>query len=640
MCGIAGFYDLSGSLGRDDLGRQAEAAEKCLLHRGPDAGGIWIDEDLPLVLTHRRLSIVDLSESGAQPKASHSGRYIVIYNGEIYNFPDLKSELEDTGASFKGTSDTEVLLAAVEYWGFEKTLEKLNGMFAFALWDRKEKTLYMARDRVGKKPLYIGWAGSTLVFASELKVFHQFRDFEKQINRRALQQFMAFSCIHAPLSIYRNVWQLPPGHKATLQLSGLEKRHDISTEFEPYWQIADLARAGHKNPVRSKEETLQLLKPLLQDAVRRRMISDVPLGAFLSGGIDSSLVTALMQEQSSTPVKTYTIGFENDAYNEANKARDVASHLGTAHHELVLTSEKARNVIPDLPQIYDEPFADESQIPMCLLAHFTRQHVTVALSGDGGDEMFGGYTRHQKLPGLYRQSRQMPALFRQGLSKAITALSPQVWDVLNAGKPRFGEKMHKAAAVIRSTNLAGAYNASLSRWLPESGLVKDIPAEFHHANAPDHLSRVENLYYYDMTRYLPDDILVKVDRATMAYGLEARAPLLEQKIAAFSWRVPPAIKMQDGKGKWPLREILKDYIPDSIIKQPKQGFSVPIASWLAGPLNRWASDLLDPSHIKQQGYLDADLTAQTWKSFQNGRHEHAHRLWNILMWQSWLGRWH
>lgn len=593
-----------------------------ITHRGPDAGDVWQDPDMPLLLGHRRLSILDVSDEGAQPMASDSGRYMIAYNGEIYNHIELRKSLNCT---FRGTSDTETVLAIIDHFGFDEALSQINGMFAFALWDREERVLRFARDRMGKKPLYIGWAASSLVFASELKAITQHPDFEKRINTAAMQQMIARGYITAPHSIYDGIWHVPPGHVASLSLEALRAGENLRDAFTCYWNAAHVMEDARDDVFTgSEDEAIEALDALLGTCVRDRLISDVPLGAFLSSGIDSSSVVALMQKFSNAPVKTYSIGFEEAGFNEAEYAQKIAAHLGCDHHEMYVSAKDAQDVIPHLPDMYDEPFGDISAIPTYLVSKFARDSVTVALSGDGGDEMFGGYARHfdgQRLS-------DMPAFLRKSLGAGIGVIPTPLFDKI---KPQLGRKMSKASALLSADSRAAMYDGILNVWpdlhAPESVFI-------------DHrgLSFAEDMMLSDTLGYLPGDILTKVDRASMAVSLEARAPLLDYRIFEFAWRLPIGMKIKRGKGKYILRKLLNRYVPDHLFERPKQGFTMPIEDWLRGDLRDWAEGLLDENAFGH-GLLDTQIIRQKWDDHVQGKGNYAQALWHVLMFQAWHQRW-
>ncbi|NCC21249.1 MAG: asparagine synthase (glutamine-hydrolyzing) [Alphaproteobacteria bacterium] len=640
MCGIAGLYQFRTS--RTGLEATAAAMAAAMEHRGPDDSGVWKDAESPLALAHRRLSIIDLTPEGRQPMASASGRYVIVFNGEVYNFPDLQRALEARGHAFRGRSDTEVMLAAIEEWGLNPALQKFNGMFAFALWDRKERQLHLVRDRLGKKPLYVGWAGDTLLFASELKAFRAHPAFAGEISRNVLQLYMRYSYIPAPHCVYEGVWTLPAGCRLAVDPGALEPGQDLGLRMEPYWhhtRILEEARARMDG--NGDEAATDECEELLKRCVGDRMVSDVPLGAFLSGGIDSSTVVALMQQQSAQPVKTYTIGFHEAGFDEAAHARKVAAHLGTDHQELYLTAREAMEVVPRLPEIYDEPFADISAIPTFLVAQFARRDVTVALSGDGGDEMFGGYSRHVQGPQIYRRLRMTPAPLRRWLARRIEKRGTSELDRLAPGLPQLGDKLHKVASVLPLSSPEEIYKRLLGHCADPSEIVEGgrepeilLFASEHRAQTT--LSFAERMMAGDALSYLPNDILVKVDRASMAVSLEARAPLLDRRVYEYAWTLPERFKVRDGKGKWLLRQVLARHVPAALFERPKQGFSMPVGEWLRGDLRDWAEDLLGENRLKLDGYLNPEAVRSLWSAHLAGQGGRQTLLWNILMFQAWL----
>jgi asparagine synthase (glutamine-hydrolysing) len=638
MCGIAGFLDLKRATPGERLEVLARAMADSMLHRGPDAGGVFVHPEAGLAISHRRLSIVDLSPAGAQPMTSADGRFVIVYNGEIYTGDELRRDLAPRGIAFRGHSDTEAILEGCAAWGVDAVLPRLIGMFAFALWDKQTRTLTLVRDRLGIKPVYWGRCGDTILFGSELKSLRAHPAFSGTTDPDAVASFLRFSYVPAPYSIYRNIYKLAPGHTLTIDAGG-------NTTLKSFWNLTEITAAGQANPDRrSREDILAELEPLMHDAVSRRMIADVPLGAFLSGGIDSSLVVALMQKQSARPVRTFTIGFHQKGYNEAEHAKKVAQHLGTEHTELYVDPAHAQSVIPRLPEWYDEPFADSSQIPTFLVSEMTRKHVTVALSGDGGDEIFAGYTRYLWAQSAWRWTAPMPQLLRQGLANTIRLLPPHWWEALGKLSPRripqVGERIHKVADVLPQPSLDLVYRSLVSQWQnPQSGVaggqelasIVDDPALAR--LVPDPIQRMQML---DMLTYLPDDILTKVDRASMAVSLEARVPLLDHRIVEFAARVPTAVKMTNGQGKWLMRQILYKHVPRELIERPKQGFGIPVGAWLRGPLRAWGEDLLDPVRLRQDGYFQPEAIRQMWDEHQSGRRNRQYQLWGPLMFQAWL----
>lgn len=630
MCGLTGFYERNTDRSRSELRVIAKAMTDSLTHRGPDSGDFWLDPDLSLALGHRRLSILDLSPEGAQPMQSPSGRYTIAFNGEIYNHLDLRRDLDAAGFQFRGRSDTETLLAAIDHWGLNQSLQKINGMFAFALWDRKTRQLHFARDRLGKKPLYIGRAGQALVFGSELKALRSHPEFVARVNQESLAAYMQCGYCSAPNCIYDGVWALPAGQRLSIDTQMLESRMDLSRDMIPYWDAVQVMHAARGNPnTKSETEILDEFETLLSQCVSDRLISDVPLGAFLSGGIDSASVAALMQKISNSPIKTYTIGFHEAGFDEAVHAKTIAAHLGTDHHEMYVNGQDALNTIPKLPEIYDEPFADISAIPTYLVSQFARDSVTVALTGDGGDEMLGGYARYIEGPKIWKSMRRFPKPIRGGLAKLIAAISTEKWDALNRKHPQFGTRMHKMAGMLSHDTQEAVYRSLLGR---DADAAMDLPDLGKRSFA-------EAMMVWDTIGYLPNDILTKIDRASMAVSLEARAPLLDYRIFEFAWRLPETHKIQNGKGKLLLRKLLNRYVPDHLFERPKQGFSIPVSAWLREDLKDWGEDLLDAKSLNEQGFLDTDSIRQTWSEHQNHQGNHAHQLWRILMFQAWHRHW-
>jgi asparagine synthase (glutamine-hydrolysing) len=649
MCGVAGIFAPGQSVSSDDLTRWTESAANALRHRGPDDGATLVESEAGLALGHRRLSIIDLSETGRQPMTSASTRYVVAYNGEIYNFPSLRAELAAAGASFRGNSDTEVLLAAVEKWGFEAALKRANGMFAVALWDRAERCLYLARDRFGQKPLYVAWAGKALVFGSELSALRRFPAFNANVEPDALTLLLRHSAIPAPYTIYRDCWKLMPGTFLRIDADTVARR----TLPDPvaYWSAVDAAQNALATPWQgSTDEAVEALEACLSDAVGACMVSDVPIGAFLSGGIDSSTVVALMQAQSTQPVRTFSIGFTEAAYNEAGDAAAVAKHLGTNHTELYITPDDAKAVIPDLPRIYDEPFADSSQIPTFLVSQLARQDVTVSLSGDGGDEMFAGYNRYTWSRHLDRAIRTIPGGLRRWAARRALAATPERWDKryermvsllpFDPRQDRFGEKLHKLAGIIDAPTREAMYQRLISQWQnPLSALVSgnEPPTRLSERKGwPELPSFTEQIMLLDSLVYMPDDILVKLDRASMAVGLESRVPMLDHRVFEFAWSLPKDLKIREGRGKWILRKVLERHVPRALFERPKMGFGVPIGAWLReGDLRDWAEDLLSPDALARSGYFCAETIGAVWQEHLVGTRNHQHALWPVLMFEAW-----
>lgn len=645
MCGIAGFWSRDG-LNEGEAGAVLTAMTDIIRHRGPDDAAYWIDADSGIALGFRRLAILDLSPTGRQPMQSETGRYVIIFNGEIYNFQQLRQELSVLGHRFRGRSDTEVLLAAVTAWGVRAALERFNGMFAFALWDRTQRVLHLARDRGGEKPLYYGWMGRTLLFGSELKALRAHPAFHAEIDRGALALFFRHGYVPGPYSIYRGIQKLPPG--TLLTLHGEEAP---ASEPVAYWSARDVAERGAAEPLRGAVgETIEQFHELLRDAVKIRMEADVPLGAFLSGGVDSSTIVALMQAQSAQPIKTFTIGFDEDRYNEARFAAAVARHLGTEHTELYVTPAEARAVVPRLPTLYDEPFADASQIPTFLVSELTRRHVTVSLSGDAGDELFGGYRRQWLGPAIWRGIGWIPASLRRaaaarllptedtpgGFSRSVNRLARR-W----TGKRSLRERLRQTAEMLPAPSLASLYHYMMSYWKQPTVLLPGVREPTVPATDPTRWPTPDGvpqqfIMFLDSVGYLPDDILVKLDRASMGVSLEARVPLLDHRVIEFAWRTPLELKLRDGTGKWLLRQILYKYVPRALVERPKQGFGVPIAHWLRGPLRDWAEALLDEGRLRDQGILEPRPIRKKWAEHISGETRWEYRLWTVLMFQAWM----
>lgn len=648
MCGITGLWEPGKTGSEAYLEARVRSMANRLLHRGPDDEGVWTDANAGLAFGHRRLSIIDLSPLGHQPMLSASGRYVVVFNGELYNFTDLRVDLEGQGHVFRGHSDTEVLLAEVERVGIERAVEKFNGMFAIALWDRREQTLTLARDPFGEKPLYYCRVSGGVLFGSELKALAAHPNFRGEIDREALTLYMRHGYVPGPWSIYRGVCKLPPGHLLTIR-DGLRELEAPKA----YWSAKTAAEKALQNPFRGTEaEATRELELLLKDAIGLRMVSDVPLGAFLSGGIDSSTVVALMQAQSARPVKTFTIGFREQGFNEAEDAAAVARHLGTEHTELYLSPNDIIGVIPQVPHFYDEPFADSSQLPTYLVSQLARRQVTVSLSGDGGDELFGGYNRYAWERQSHRAIGWAPLEVRRALAGVVSAVSPERWDmafehlgwalpsVLRQRNP--GDKLHKLADVLRSPDRASTYLSLISSWQQPEQVVLQGQEPRTLVRSPAKWVRAreysERFMYLDTVTYLPDDILVKLDRAAMAVSLEGRVPLLDTRVFDFAWRLPWHFRVRGQQGKWLLRKVLYRYVPQKLVERPKTGFGVPLHAWLRGPLRSWVEDLLSEERLKREGFLDSGLIRKAWKEHLSGARNWQSRLWTVLMFQSWLDR--
>jgi asparagine synthase (glutamine-hydrolysing) len=616
MCGLSGFVSAAPA---DELVAGVHRMCDAIAHRGPDDSGEWIDADAGVALGFRRLSIIDLSPAGHQPMLSASGRWVITFNGEVYNFEELRRELSDV--QYRGHSDTEVMLAAIERWGVEAAVKRFNGMFAIALWDRETRRLHLIRDRMGVKPLYYGFAGKSFVYGSELKALKQHRDFDARIDRHALQLFLRFLYVPAPFSIYEGIRKLMPGTILTFDPATRQ------IETQTYWSAREAAEHGAAHRFAgSEEDAARELEQLLRDSVRLRMIADVPLGVFLSGGVDSSIVTALMQAESRIPVRTFTVGFNESAYDEAPFAKAVARHLGTDHTELYMSEDDVVEVIPKLPAIYDEPFGDSSQIPTHLVSMLARRHVTVSLSGDGGDELFGGYTRYFVGQRLFPWLARTPAI----AGRVLTALSPRAWDRL-LFRPRVGERIHKVARVMATNDPDAMYFELVSHWNNTAAAQVTDRANWPRLDDP-----VERMMFFDQISYLPDDILTKVDRASMAVSLEAREPLLDYRLVEFAWTLPLAMKVRGGSGKRILKKVLDRYVPSSLIERPKMGFGIPLESLLRGRLRDWAESLLDPAAMRAQGLIDAGAVRAKWDEQLAGRGEWKYHVWAVLMLQAWL----
>ncbi|MGH1367086.1 MAG: asparagine synthase (glutamine-hydrolyzing) [Maritimibacter sp.] len=659
MCGLTGILAPKSGPEPERDATLARMTDR-LAHRGPDDRGLWsVDR---IALGHRRLSILDLSEAGAQPMPSACGRFMLAYNGEIYNHLDLRQALAQEGVSpdWRGHSDTETLLEAIAHWGLEATLTRASGMFALALWDAQSQRLSLARDRFGEKPMYWGWAGEDFVFASELKALCAHPNFAKDISPQALAQYLRFAYVPAPFSIYQNVFKLEPG--TILQVDGRLDQSPRSTPLRPgetegalsikrYWDLGQTFENGQQRPYTQESQALGALKDALNGAINRQTLSDVPLGAFLSGGIDSSLIAALMQSQAARPIQTFTIGFDDPGYNEAPFAGEVAKHLGTDHTEIIVTDHDAQAVIARLPTLYDEPFADSSQIPTFLVAQAAKTKVTVALSGDAGDELFGGYNRYTWGPRLWAKLAPLPAPLRGAMAKLLLAVPPQKWDSVTAFVARSrgrdslaqtGVKLHKLAHAMRdSRSLDDLYASLVSTWRAPLPL-QNMPPSYAQIPLNDPLPKTfdgdaaTRMMLRDMMSYLPGDILCKVDRAAMGVSLETRVPLLDPEVVNVAARLPLDMKIREGTGKWALREILYQHVPKSLMDRPKAGFSIPLGAWLRGPLRPWANALLTPKALARSPYLDAEAIGRCWEVHQSGARDLSAQLWTILMFQAWM----
>ena len=642
MCGLTGFWDLRRETEPAALERLAWAMAQRQLHRGPDDGGVWTDAAAGIAIGQRRLAIIDLSASGHQPMVSADGNLVIAYNGESYNYRELRRELADAGTTCRGESDTEVILEGCRRWGVAATAERLIGMFSFALWDRQARTLTLVRDRMGIKPLYWGRHGDVVFFGSQPKSFTEHPAWRPEIDRDALNAYVRYMCVPSPYSMWRGLAKVRPGEIVTVHANG-------RVEQARFWDLRKtaLAAIAAREPI-DDDDAVEALDTLLRDAVKGRMIADVPLGAFLSGGVDSSTVVALMQAQSERPVRTFTIGFHKAAYNEAADAKAVARHLGTDHTELYLQPSDALDLVPNLPEWYDEPFGDSSQLPTLLLSQMTRKHVTVSLSGDGGDEVFGGYDRYGLAMGLWNGLTRVPRPLRSAAAAALCSVPPRAWDRLAMTMPRGmrphlgGHKAHKLAAMLPSRSQSEIYRSLVSQWHDPSALViggREPPSEIWDETVvddfPDFMDRMQ---WLDMMTYLPNDILTKVDRASMAMSLEARVPLIDHRVVEFAWRLPRHQKIRRGQKKWLLRQVLYKYVPRELIDRPKMGFAVPIVDWLRGPLRDWAEALLDERTLAAAGLFDTGLVRQRWREHLSGARDWHSQLWTVLMFEGWRQR--
>jgi asparagine synthase (glutamine-hydrolysing) len=689
MCGIAGIFSPELAHSQDSLSETVRSMAFAIRHRGPDDAGAWVDAPAGLALGHARLAILDLSAAGHQPMVGASGRYVIAFNGEIYNHLELRAELEKLGSVtfrhgeidgsgalpghvsadplikdmrpvWRGHSDTETLLAAVERWGLEHTLQKCVGMFALALWDREQRHLTLARDRFGEKPLYYGWVGNregeggvlghprALVFGSELKALRAHPSFNNPISRPALAQYLRFTHVPAPLSIYEGIYKLPPGTWLRVDAEfAYEPPLQAIDGPVPYWTLADVVRRGARAQIKDEVEAVEGLHNQLSEAVRLQSISDVPLGAFLSGGVDSSTIVALMQAQSSRPIQTFTVGFEEAGFDESTYAEAVAKHLGTDHHALLVTARETRDVIPQLPEMYDEPFADSSQIPTHLVCRAARQNVTVALSGDAGDELFGGYNRYSWGSRIWNKVGWIPSEQRQWLGAAVQGVSVATWDALGQiiGKDRVGDRAHKLASrLLSARNLDDVYWSLVTEWPGGDSLVKGLTHREYldettalRSEPPEELvDAAERMMFRDALTYFPDDILCKVDRAAMSVSLETRVPFLDHRIAELAWCLPLNMKIRGGESKWLLRQVLYQYVPRPLIERPKAGFGIPVGQWLRGPLRDWAEALLDEARILREGFFHPAPIRKAWTEHLSAQRDWTPRLWAVLMFQAWL----
>lgn len=642
MCGLAGF--LNAGVLPAHFDQIARGMSDRITHRGPDDSGVWTDAESGVALAHRRLSILDLSPAGHQPMHSASERFVLVFNGEIYNHHELRAELNEAGTpqNWRGHSDTETLLAGFSVWGVTATLQRAVGMFAIALWDRQERCLTLARDRLGEKPLYYGWVRGAFVFGSELKALRAYPGFNNPIDRNALALYTQFCTVPAPYSIYKNIFKLKPGNALTVSAKDL-----ANVKIDPYWSFVDVVRQGLSSPFENDESAISCLDAALKQAVSEQSVADVPLGAFLSGGVDSSTIVALMQAQSSRPIETFTVGFEEAEFDESAHALAVAKHLGTAHHTFKVTSADAQAVIPLLPSMYDEPFADSSQIPTHLVSKAARTRATVALSGDGGDELFGGYNRYFWSRKIWSRIGWLPFPVRKALAPVLQSIPIDTWDALGRiatgsyGIARVGDKVQKFAGRMKHVDkLDDLYRSLVTEWPQSMSLVlgaNRLDTELDDVGLTENVMDVEHrMMLLDTLTYLPNDILTKVDRASMSVSLETRVPFLDHRVVDLAWRMPLHMKIREGQGKWVLRQVLYKYVPRELIERPKAGFGIPIGAWLRGPMREWAEALLNETRLQKEGYFNSTLIRQAWIEHLSGKHDWSIRLWCILMFQAWL----
>lgn len=658
MCGIVGFIP-DKSFSEKDISLTIKDMSLELSHRGPDNVGFWIDNKNKVALGHTRLSILDLSSSGEQPMISTDERFVMVFNGEIYNHLILRKKvIEDANHKkykihWNGTSDTETLLVCFEIWGIEKTIERLVGMFSICLYDRNDNKIYLVRDRLGEKPLYYGYVNKTFIFASELKAIKRFPKFDNKIDKNALKKYFQYMYVPAPYSIYKNIFKLEPGKILSISINEIKKNNlvkELVNNIKPYWSLQDKVKEDIKLSI-EEDKILEQLEDCLDEAINLQSIADVPLGAFLSGGIDSSLITALMQKNSSRPIKTFTIGFEDPSYDESPFAKKVANHLGTEHSELHVSSSDAREVIPNLPNIYDEPFADSSQIPTFLVCKAAAREVKVALSGDAGDEIFGGYNRYFWAPRLWKKFSWIPFPIRFFLGYSLDSVSLNNWNRLEgffnkSGSRNYTNLGNKAGklgnGLKNSKNIDDLYLSLISEWDNPDDIVLDRDEEvitpFLNPASSCNISKNDslNMMFKDSLSYLPDDILCKVDRAAMANSLETRVPFLDHRVVEFAWKMPLNTKIRNNQGKWALRKILYKYVPQNIIDRPKTGFGIPLADWLRGPLRDWAEELINKDKLIEQNILNHAVIRKAWKLHLDGSSDYTARIWSVLIFQSWL----
>lgn len=644
MCGIAGIFGPT-TKSADGLSATVQHMAEKLAHRGPDDQGVWVDEAAGVAFGHRRLAVIDLSKDAHQPMVSVDGRYVLNYNGEIYNFRELRSELIQTGYVFKSQSDTEVLLAAVTTWGVSEACSKLNGMFAFALWDRRDRMLSLSRDRLGEKPLYYAESNGVFLFGSELKAVAAYPGFDRSVDRDVLGLYLRYNYVPAPYCIYKKAYKLKPGEVLTVVMEDRVPRLHATT----FWTARDAVNRGRLRSVIHAEQAVEQLEQLLRDAVATRMISDVPLGALLSGGIDSTTIVALMQELNNRPIKTFTIGYDESAYDEGARAIAVANHLGTDHTEIRVTADQARAIIPSLPSLYDEPFGDSSQIPTFLISQAARRAVKVALSGDGGDEVFGGYNRHLWADRVWGGMRRLPRWARVAASHALLAPPPSLWERVARTTARItpsrmqvqdpATKLQKLADALKTDSPAALYRAWSSLWQEPHQIAlgaaepsSSIEAEPFETD----MGIADAMMYLDLVTYLPGDVLTKVDRASMGVGLEIRAPFLDHRVVEYAWQLPQTMKAQGGEGKWALRQVLDRKVPRSLVGGTKRGFAAPVGDWLRGPLRDWAEELISPQRLAREGFFAPMPIRDAWGEHLRGRRNLQEPLWGVLMFQAWL----
>lgn len=652
MCGMCGFIELSPiAAAHGGMDAVLKQMTDQMVHRGPDSNGVWTDAQAGIALGHRRLAIVDLSPEGHQPMHSASQRYVVAFNGEIYNFQEIREELNrlNTGVNWRGHSDTEIMLAAIEQWGVEQSLARFTGMFAFALWDKQCKELVLARDRLGEKPLYYGWQKGSLIFGSELKSLKAYPNFENEIDRDALSLFLRHNNVPAPYSIYKGIYKLPAGHFLRFSLTEPNQYH--IDEPQAYWQLSDAVTTGKASPFMGTDgEAVDALDTHLRDAISKQMLADVPLGAFLSGGTDSSTIVALMQSLADQPVRTFSIGFHEEGFDEAIYARQIAKHLGTKHTELYVTPQDALETIPSLPAVYDEPFSDASQIPTILVSKMAREQVTVALSGDAGDELFAGYDHYFRSKGLWDKLSRFPLPLRKLAAKALTTVPISTWDRMisvleKTGRVpealrhgRAGDRLYKVAKLFRESDAIGINRQLLSHWHdPENVVIgSKEPTCIRQRSQLEGLDHISQMMYTDTLNFLADDILVKVDRAAMSNSLETRVPFLDHNVVEFAWRLPLSQKIRDGESKWLLKQVMYQYLPKEMMERPKMGFYLPIDEWLRSDLRDWAEALLDQDRLKEEGYLNPEPIRKKWDEHLSGKRNWQFPLWDVLMFQAWL----